>query len=182
MKNFLIGAALAVASLSASAQVSISIGQPGYYGRVDIGSFAPPPVVYGPPVIVTRGYVGEPIYLRAPLEHRRHWSRYCGRYGACGQRVLFVRDDWYRNSYAPRYREHYGRGGPGWHDGPRHGFYDGRGHGGPGRGPDRDHGGPGRDHGGPGHGGGHNGGPGRGDGGHGGGHGGGNHGGGDRGR
>jgi hypothetical protein len=173
MKKLLIGAALAVASLSAGAQVSISIGQPGYYGRVDLGTFAPPPVVYGPPVIVSGGYRGDPIYLRAPLDHRRHWSRYCGRYNACGQRVLFVRDDWYRNSYAPRWREHYGRGGPGWHDGGRPGFHDGRGHGGPGRGhgwdrgPDRGHDG----HGGPGRGdGGHHGGPGRGDGDHGGGH------------
>jgi hypothetical protein len=184
MKTLLIGAVLAVASLSASAQVSINIGQPGYYGRVDIGTFAPPPVVYGPPVIVSGGYSGAPVYLRAPLDHRRHWSRYCGRYNACGQRVLFVRDDWYRNSYAPRYREHYGHGGPGWrdgrpgwHDGGRPGFYDGRGHGGWGRdhdrGFDRGHGGPGRGdgghHGGPGRG--DHGGPGRGDGGHGGNHG-----------
>jgi len=191
MKKYLIGAALAVASLSATAQVSITVGQPGFYGRVDLGNFAPAPVVYGAPVIASGGYYsGAPVYLRVPPGHRRNWSRYCGRYGACGQRVLFVRDDWYLNSYAPRYREHYGRGGPGWRDGgPR--FYDGRGHGGPGRGPDRgDWHGPDRGHGG-GHGGGPDrghGGPGRGDGGnhggHGGGgdHGGGHHGGGDRGR
>jgi len=199
MKKYLIGAVLAAASFSASAQVTISIGQPGYYGRVDMGNFAPAPQVYGPPVLVSGGYHGAPIYLRAPQSHRRHWSRYCGRYNACGQRVLFVRDDWYTNSYAPRYRTHYGRGGPGWHDGGRHGYYDGRGHG---RGPDRFHGGPGRDgghhagpgrgndhHGGPGRGNGdHHGGPGRGDGGgrgsnHGGGdHRGGDHRGGDRGR
>jgi hypothetical protein len=189
MKKYLIGAALAVASLSASAQVTISIGQPGYYGRVDMGSFAPPPQVYGPPVLVSGGYNGAPVYLRAPQSHRRHWSRYCGRYNACGQRVLFVRDDWYTNSYAPRYRTHYGHGGPGWRDGGRNGYYDGRGHG---RGPDhwrdRGHGGPGRwdngHHGGPGRGNdGHHGGPGRGDGGGRGGHnGGGDHRGGDRGR
>ena len=187
MKKILFAAALAVASLSASAQVSITIGQPGYYGRVDMGNFAPAPLVYGPPVLVSGGYSGAPIYLRAPLSHRRNWSRYCGRYNACGQRVLFVRDEWYTNSYAPRYRTYYGRGGPGWHDGGRPGFYDGRGHGGPwrGRGPDhgfdRGHGGPGRgdNHGGPGrgNGGNHGGGPGGGN--HGGGPGGGNHGGGD---
>lgn len=184
MKKYLIGAALAVASLSATAQVSVTIGQPGFYGRVDMGNFAPPPVVYGPPVLVSGGYYsGAPVYLRVPPGHRRNWSRYCGRYGACGQRVLFVRDDWYTNSYAPRYREHYGRGGPGWHDGGRPGFYDGRGRGrGPDHGFDRGHGGPGRGdgfHGGPGrdngnHGGGEHGG-GRG-GEHGGGHGGGEHG------
>lgn len=189
MKKLLIGAALAAASLSASAQVSISVGQPGFFGRVELGAYAPPPVVYGPPVLVSGGYVGDPIYLRVPLEHRRHWARYCGRYHACGQRVLFVRDDWYLNSYAPRYREYYGRGGPGWHGGGpgwhgggRPDFHDNRGHGGfdHGRGPDRGPGrGPDRGPGGPGPGGGdHHGGGEHGGGGHqgGGGHGGGEHG------
>ena len=142
MKKLLVGAALVLASLSAAAQVSISIGQPGFYGRVDLGSYAPAPVVYGPPVRVSGGYDnGAPVYLRAPVNHRRNWSRYCNRYGACGQRVLFVRDDWYVNNYAPRYREFHGRGGPGWRDhgrGPDHGPDRGdRGH----RGPDRSHGG-----------------------------------------
>lgn len=193
MKKLILGAVLAVASLSASAQVSISIGQPGFYGRVDLGSYAPQPLVYGPPVLASGGYYnGAPVYLRVPVDHRRHWSRYCGRYNACGQRVVFVRDDWYVNSYAPRYREYYGRGGPGWRDGGRHNFHDGRG---PDRGPDRGHGrgpdrGPDRgfDRGhdrGPdrGHGGGHGDGGGRGPGG-GDNHGGGdrNHGGGDRNR
>jgi len=189
MKKLLIGAALAVASLSANAQVSITIGQPGFYGRVDMGSYAPPPLVYGAPVLASGGYYnGAPVYLRVPQNHRRNWSRYCNRYGACGQRVLFVRDDWYVNNYAPRYREYYGRGGPGWRDHGRPAFYDDRGHGrgpdhGPGRGhggPDRGHGGPDRGHGGPdrGHGGpdrGH-GGPDRGHGGPDRGHGGGDHG------
>jgi hypothetical protein len=171
MKKIIIGAALALASLSAGAQVSISVGQPGFYGRVDLGSYAPAPLVYGPGVIASGGYYdGPPVYLRAPLSHRRNWARYCGRYNACGQRVMFVRDDWYVNSYAPRYREYYGRGGPGWHGGGRPDFHDGRGHGrgpehgydrgpdrGHDRGPDRGHGdGPGRggDHGGGDHGGG----------------------------
>lgn len=179
MKTLLIGAALAVASLSASAQVSVTIGQPGFYGRVDMGSYAPAPLVYGPPVLASGGYYnGAPVYLRAPLNHRRNWSRYCHRYNACGTRVLFVRDDWYVNNYAPRYREYHGRGGPGWRDHGRPDYHDNRGYGrgpdrgpgrgfdhGPGRGPDRGHGG-GPDRG-------HGGGPDRG---HGGGHGGGNHG------
>lgn len=178
MKKLLIGAALAVASLSASAQVSISVGQPGFFGRVELGAYAPPPLVYGPPVLVSGSYVGDPVYLRVPLDQRRHWARYCGRYRACGQRVLFVRDDWYLNSYAPRYREYYGHGGPGWHGGRgRPEFHDNRGHGGPGRGfdhgPDRGHGGGGEHRGGE-HGGGDHGGGDRGGGGHqGGGHGGG---------
>lgn len=158
MKKRLIGAALALASLGATAQVTVTIGQPGFYGRVDMGSYAPAPQVYGPPVLASGRYDnGAPVYLRAPLSHRRNWSRYCQRYGACGQRVLFVRDDWYVNSYAPRYRAYHGRGGPGWREHGRPGFYDERGHGrgpqwghdrGPDRGYDRGHGGPGRGHGG----------------------------------
>jgi hypothetical protein len=34
------------------------------------------------------------VYLRVPPGHRRNWSRFCGRYDACGRPVLFVRDDW----------------------------------------------------------------------------------------
>jgi hypothetical protein len=61
------------------------------------------------PVVVERRarYDAQPVYLRVPPGHRQNWSRYCGRYNACGQRVLFVRDEWYTNSYAPRYREQY---------------------------------------------------------------------------
>jgi len=178
MKNILFGMALCAAALPALAQnVSISVGQPGFYGRVDIGNFVPAPVVYAPqPVIITRGphYVAEPVYLRVPPGHRRQWSRFCGRYGACARPVLFVRDEWYTNTYVPRYREHFGHGR---HPEPRH-FYGGgprhdvrvierveyrdhhRGPGDHGRGHDRGHGG-GHDRG---HGGGH-------DRGHGGGHG-----------
>jgi hypothetical protein len=182
MKKLLLVAALAAATFSASAQVSISVGQPGFYGRIDMGGFAPAPLVYGPPVLASGYYNGPPVYLRVRPEHRRHWSRYCSYYNACGERVFFVRDDWYANSYVPRYREYYRRGGPGWHgDGPR--FHGG----GPGRGPehgfdrsdrggDRGHGGPGRGEGGN-HGGEHGGGE-HGGGEHGGGHGGGDHGGG----
>ena len=59
------------------------------------------------PVIIEREarYRAEPVYLRVPPGHRKNWSKHCRKYDACGQRVLFVRDDWYTNSYAPRVRE-----------------------------------------------------------------------------
>jgi hypothetical protein len=115
MKTLILAAALVAATPAFAQQVgvSISVGQPGFYGRIDLGSFGPPPVVYSQPVIIERNvrYVGEPVYLRVPPGHQKNWSKHCGQYNACGQRVLFVRDDWYTNSYVPRYQEeHRGHG------------------------------------------------------------------------
>jgi hypothetical protein len=115
MKTSLILASLLAISASASAQVgvSINIGEPGFYGRIVLGNVAPPPVVYAQPVIVERParYVETaPIYLRVPPGHQKHWEKHCREYNACGQRVLFVREDWYTNEYAPRYRQEHGRG------------------------------------------------------------------------
>ncbi|MCK9384559.1 MAG: hypothetical protein M0Q15_08015 [Nevskia sp.] len=99
-----LGAALP--ALAADVGVSISIGQPGFYGRIDLGSFPQPEVVYSEPIIIERTRViHEPLYLRVPPGHQKNWKRYCGRYEACGRPVYFVRDDWYNNVYAPQYRE-----------------------------------------------------------------------------
>jgi hypothetical protein len=38
-----------------------------------------------------------------PPGHEKHWSKHCGKYGACGQPVYFVREDWYQAHYVPRY-------------------------------------------------------------------------------
>jgi hypothetical protein len=118
MKSLIFGVALCAAAFPALAQtnVSISVGQPGFYGRVDIGDFAPQPVLYAPQPVIVRQvpqyYRAEPVYLRVPPGHRKHWSKFCGRYDACGRPVLFVRDEWYTNTYVPRYREHYHGGRP----------------------------------------------------------------------
>lgn len=113
-RSLFFGAALLAAAATpalAQTNVSINIGQPGFYGRIELGDFAQRPVVYTQqPIIVreVRHVRAEPIYLRVPPGHRKNWSRYCGRYEACGRPVMFVRDDWYTNTYAPRYRErHY---------------------------------------------------------------------------
>jgi hypothetical protein len=84
------------AAQAASPQVgvSVSINQPGFYGRVDIGD-QQPVVIYPQPVIIQQSPVGmrqRPIYLRVPPGHSRNWSRYCSHYRACGQPVYFVRD------------------------------------------------------------------------------------------
>ena len=117
-------AAGAIPAMAANVGVSINIGQPGYYGRIDIGAYPPPVVMYPQPVVIQPQphYVGEPIYLRVPPGHAHRWSHHCQRYGACGQPVYFVQEEWYREAYAPRYvREHQGHSAG-------HDRHDGRGH------------------------------------------------------
>ena len=111
MKNLLITAAVATAIISTSALaadvgVSISIGQPGFYGQIDIGNFPQPQVTNVQPVIIEgRGMDRPPIYLHVPPEYAKHWKQHCHEYHACGERVFFVRDEWYSKEYVPRYQE-----------------------------------------------------------------------------
>jgi len=58
-------------------------------------------------VLAPRYRAYAPVYIRAPRDHYRNWGRYCGRYNACSRPVYFVRDEWYSNVYAPRYRQNY---------------------------------------------------------------------------
>ncbi|WP_240538317.1 hypothetical protein [Rhodoferax sp. PAMC 29310] len=108
MKKLLSGAALAVtanAALAADVGVSVTIGEPGFYGRIVLGNVPPPRVIYTEPVIIRqRTVVGQPIYLRVPYGHEKKWSKHCSKYNACGQPVYFVQNDWYEQDYAPRYR------------------------------------------------------------------------------
>jgi hypothetical protein len=108
MKRILSAIAIAACAVPAFAQqvgVSVQVNQPGLYGRIDIGSVPQPPVViYQQPMVIQPSPVAvyqAPIYLRVPPGHERRWSYYCGRYGACGQPVYFVREDWYQRQYVP---------------------------------------------------------------------------------
>lgn len=134
-KRFLIAASLALTAIAAPAfaadvGVSVSIGEPGFYGRIDIGDFPRPVLVYPEPVVIHRpvGVVYEPIYLHVPPGQAKRWRHYCGRYDACGRPVYFVQDHWYNDVYVPKYRERHGGG----RDRDRHGDDHGRdyGHGG----------------------------------------------------
>ena len=115
---FALAASAAVPAFAADVGVSISVGQPGFYGQIDIGGAPPPAVVYRQPVVVQQVPVaGPPLYLRVPPGHYKHWDRHCAEYNACGRQVYFVRDSWYNNVYAPRYREQHGdRDHREWHD------------------------------------------------------------------
>lgn len=101
-------AALALASLlpAAGAQtsvgVSIGVVQPGVYGRIDIGTFPAPAVIYPQPMVVVPSPVAvvqQPIYLYVPPGHQKHWAKHCAKYGACNQPVYFVPASWVRGHY-----------------------------------------------------------------------------------
>jgi hypothetical protein len=67
---------------------------PGVYGRVDIGTGGPPPLVYEQPRIIVKtpqAVPVQPVYLHVPPGHAKHWAKHCKRYNACGQPVYFVR-------------------------------------------------------------------------------------------
>ena len=113
MKRFLFAAALAVATatsitttaLAADVGVSISVGQPGFYGRLDIGDYPQPRVIYRQPTLVQPVAMDRPpVYLRVRPGHARHWKKHCHEYNACAERVLFVQDNWYKREYVPRYQ------------------------------------------------------------------------------
>ena len=135
MKRFLFAAALVTITapaLAADVGVSVNVGQPGFYGRIDIGNYPQPQLIYPAPVMIqpmSMGMALQPIYLRVPPGHRKNWRKHCQRYGACGQSVYFVRDNWYNNVYVPSYRAYgnypgEGRGGYGGGRGGQGGGHD----------------------------------------------------------
>lgn len=144
--KYILGAAIAawvaVANPVAAADVgvSVSIGQPGFYGQIDIGNYPRPEVIYAEPVIIHRpvGVVYDPIYLRVPPGQAKKWGSYCGRYNACGRPVYFVQDRWYHDVYVPEYHNrHHDRDDDHGHGPDRDHDHD-RGHGNHGKGHGRD--------------------------------------------
>jgi hypothetical protein len=112
-------ALLCTPAAAADVGVSVNVGQPGFYGRIDIGRFPPPPVIYAQPIVIAPVRVAveqRPIYLRVPPGHAKNWAKHCSHYNACGQRTYFVEEDWYRTVYAPaaghRYQEAQNRHAP----------------------------------------------------------------------
>jgi hypothetical protein len=107
-----IGSLLAAGALGeTNVGVSIGITQPGVYGRIDIGSYPRPAVVYGQPIIIAPQPMivrPAPVYLYVPPGHQKNWAKHCGRYGACGQPVYFVQESWVRERYEQQ--EHRGHG------------------------------------------------------------------------
>jgi len=113
MKRFLCAAATVLVTVPAFAAVSVTVGQPGFYGHIDVGTFPPPQVVNVRPVVIQPvpvGVVREPVYLHVPPGHAKNWKKHCHKYNACGQPVYFVQDNWYNTVYVPEYRNRHGHG------------------------------------------------------------------------
>lgn len=104
----------------ARADMSVTLGEPGFYGRIEIGE-SRPVLLYDRPVVIVAGPRRPPVYMRVPPGHAMRWERYCSLYDSCGVPVYFVDDDWYGRTYAPHYRDH--------HRGPHDEHGPGRGHG-----------------------------------------------------
>lgn len=117
MKRFLFAMALATATVSAFA-ADVSVGQPGFYGRIDIGDAPPPRLIFAEPIVIQRpDVVRQPIYLHVPPGHEKNWRKHCRKYNACGQSVYFVENNWYNEVYVPHYQKKSGHGNKG--DGKR---------------------------------------------------------------
>src|SRR5262245_37825854 len=117
--SFLALVAFATPALAANVDVNISIGAPGYYGLIDPRGFPQPVLVYPEPVIIQPAPVGvirQPVYLRVPPGHAKHWAKHCARYHACGEPVYFVQDGWYRDVSAPHFVHEHGHGHGRGHD------------------------------------------------------------------
>ncbi|GAA4410242.1 hypothetical protein [Quisquiliibacterium transsilvanicum] len=116
-RRFVLAAALALAAAApvhaADVGVSVSVGQPGFYGRIDIGNYPQPRLIYLEPRIVSpapQAASRRPIYLHVPPGHAKDWGKHCGKYAACGQPVYFVDDRWYQEVYSPEYRKRHQSG------------------------------------------------------------------------
>ncbi len=132
LKRSLVLASLAMAAwpaLAADVGVSVSVSQPGVYGRIDIGRFPQPAVIVQQPVVIAQPRVVvhqpvQPMYLWVPPGHQKNWGKHCGRYQACGVPVYFVQDDWYHQHVMADQRHH----GKEKHHGKHHGKGHGKGH------------------------------------------------------
>jgi hypothetical protein len=103
-KSRLVGLLISLISFSTSSvaatDVAVSIGgeiKPGVYGRVDIGTRPPPPVMYPQPVVIVapprQAVPVTPVYMHVPPGHSKKWDKHCHKYHACGQPVYFVKGD-----------------------------------------------------------------------------------------
>jgi len=113
MKNLFLALAAALMvskAMAADVSVSVSIGQPGFYGHIEIGNYGQPRLIYRDPVIIHRPgpgiSPGRPLYLHVPPGHAKDWGKHCHKYDACGHQVYFVQEAWYNEVVVPMHRGH----------------------------------------------------------------------------
>ncbi len=97
---FICAVNLIVSTSAAAAPVEVRLSAPlGHhaYGQVVI---AEPRYEEYRREVYSRDTYAEPLVIYAPIEHQRHWRRYCHSYGACGQSVRFIE---VRESYGRDY-------------------------------------------------------------------------------
>jgi hypothetical protein len=101
----LLATAITTPAFAADVGISVSVGQPGFYGRLDLGNYPQPQVIYRQPMIIQQAARDRPpIYLHVPPGHAKHWAKHCREYHACDERVYFVQDNWYQHDYVPYYQ------------------------------------------------------------------------------
>lgn len=99
-------AAGVVATQNANANVTLTAGQPGFYGRIEIGDVPHPELISPQPIVIkAAGAPRAPWYLHVPPGHAKDWAKHCGKYNACGERVFFVRTQWYNSVYVPHHQQ-----------------------------------------------------------------------------
>lgn len=105
--GLLLALLISAAAQASDVGVSVQIGQPGFYGRLDLGNFQQAPqLIYSEPRIIERvRVVQEPLYLVVPPGHAKHWDKNCRKYNACDRQVYFVQERWYNDVVVPRYRD-----------------------------------------------------------------------------
>ena len=116
MKRFLAVLAFAAASAPALATdvgVAVTVGGPGYQGRIDIVGLPPPRLLFAEPIFIEPAPVGvvvQPVYVYVPANEAKQWRKQCKKYKLCGQPVYFVQETWYRDVYVPQYGKGKGKG------------------------------------------------------------------------
>lgn len=107
MKSILCAVILAAVMGSAYAAdvgVSVTVSEPGFYGRIDLGDLTRPRLIREQPIVLHPAAPGasrQPLYLHVPPGHIKHWSKHCHEYDACDRPVYFVDEKWYNDVYVP---------------------------------------------------------------------------------
>lgn len=108
IRSLLIAVLFAPVIAAAEPLFSVNLGDPGYFGRIDIGNDLRPRLIYDEPRIIERSSGGRPLYLHVPPGHAKDWGKHCKHYNACARPVYFVDNGWYEKTYAPAYRSKHG--------------------------------------------------------------------------